>query len=534
MPSNSLIRCSSHRCKTNSVETSPLSGLPVCQIHLNMHIQTVDEKVTLFQKLQSVMDLDNMHLLRAEQSSLAAELREVNDAFDKLQEQVEQWRKRTITRLQVAHDSVAERTRDAAEAEEFSKELSNARDWKKVMELTSSLLTRVGEAFERTEKFNQARTDLFSRQSKQQSVSDTASMFSSRSVGDVSSGVRNLQFLLGRHMAELMRQCWLDVDNLESADSDQSGQICQSGTTIYGLIGRPKCLTVCTNTAGFVGDSSNCVARAGSADSDCVPLPEPCIFVGCHAHRKLLDGSLEVDHIIATSLDGSLRLQCYIQCDFDWELGIHDLHCDSQKQLLYVVQSQLITVVDLSGVVQQIIDVEMFGNIEFCILDGNADELITNSDSLTFLTISKNDVVSKRHIESSSLRCTHLGSFAVDGKKIHVIYYVDNRIYAVCSISGQLLNAYPSAEYDVLEHWMPYNIAVDSRGLKFISCKNHVVCVLDCFGTVLQTLGTVNQAGDCEETFNMPDALRLIEMPGRRWLVVCDENNRRLRVFSVA
>ncbi|PAA76658.1 hypothetical protein BOX15_Mlig012638g8, partial [Macrostomum lignano] len=540
--------CESRLCGNQSCGTSPYSGLLLCQTYLDKDIKLVGNiKTELMQKLQFVMTSEHRSLLRAEQSSLEAELQEVSDAFDALQEQVQQWRERTMSRVQAAHDSVASRLRDAAEAEDCSKEVSEASDagdWKKVMQLTYSFRMWAEEAQERSESFDQRRSELFLRQSSDypNASSNLINKFGMRSVGDVTSGVQNLQFVIDRHMSEVVKHCWLDIENSGTTDRHKPPQICRSVASVENLPGRPSCLAVCTNTAGFVGDSSGCVAKSESADSGSEPLPQPCVFVGFYAQVQDEQSESEVevepvDYILAISLDGDLRLKCRFNLTgFEWQSDIWDLHCDSERQLLYVSQPSCVAVVNLSGAVYEAIIADSFNDldIQFGFIDGNQDKLCTFHDRNLF-SLSKNDLSSDGIVSTS---CSFEpkspdanGFLVLAGKNIHISR--DSNISILCRISCQLLSVYSTIR-TVPDQFNLNGLAVDSRSVRFFSSTvYHTVTVLDCFANVLQTLGSVSKPGTDEESFNSPGALCIAELADSRRLIVSDENNRRLRVYEV-
>ncbi|PAA76656.1 hypothetical protein BOX15_Mlig008781g4, partial [Macrostomum lignano] len=565
--------CKLRFCDQYSAGTGPLSGLPLCPIHLDKDIKLVDKKKTkLMQKLDAVVAIEQRLQLRAEQSSLAAELQEVSDAFDSLQAHLQQWRERTMSRVQAAHDSVAGRLRDAAEAEECSKEVSlasNAGDWKSVAKLVSSLRIWVDEACERTEKFDQVRseivrlfngTSLNTNSSSEeprhhneenpgcssvlQSEKDTdessketiCDRLNVRSIGDISLGVRHLEYLIDRHMNEvnqLFRIQLVDANELEKS------QVCRSIATIDGLPGQPGYLAVCTNTAGFMVDTNGRIIRSSSQNSGCLPLPEPCLFISFYVpDNDDIDEVPIVDHILVASLDDGGVYQMYqlrLQCDLDWNDGIWSLHCDSPRQLLYVALETSVLVADLSGKLSQKITVDDLPILceEVCCIDGDADKLFILTEKASVATVCKESSLPISTISISALVSGNLSSMSLIGRNIALLDYESRKMYVTSSISGQLLSFYPTSRTQPEELWYPHEAACDDRGLVFQSDSRNIVRVLDFSGTIVQNLGRKNESGCNAETFNGPDCLLVVQLASGRRLFVSDVQNQRIRVFEI-
>ncbi|PAA70277.1 hypothetical protein BOX15_Mlig028736g1, partial [Macrostomum lignano] len=208
----SATQCSIRACNKPIHDEGPRTGVSLCRVHFDKEVlKLTEQKDNLMKKLRALRDTPDTSQLRVEQSALAAEIEDVREMFDELEEELRQWRQRTEARVQAVHDSVADRLRDASEAEQCEKDLtaaSEAGDVREMAKLAATTELWLEEASERSAKFNETRLKLRERQSAVSHGLSGDVVF--RSVGDVAAGVQQLKLVINKHMASVMQQCWLE------------------------------------------------------------------------------------------------------------------------------------------------------------------------------------------------------------------------------------------------------------------------------------------------------------------------------------
>ncbi|PAA87177.1 hypothetical protein BOX15_Mlig033355g2 [Macrostomum lignano] len=519
--------CSSRACRSPASDRSPLSGLQLCQLHMQRDLAKLTQRKDEFvQMLRLIGDSSDRSLLRVEQSALAAEIDDVNDEFDALQEKLQRWRERILCRVQAAHDSVSDRLNDASEAEQCEKDISNAceaNDMRKVMDLTSSAELWLEDANERLEQFTEARVKLHSRQgSARRGLSADVKV---RSVGDASCGVKQLNYIIDKHMGDVTKRCWLDDATTDSSEAVYSSLVClpEASATIDGLENSPCHLTACCNTSGFGYDSTGKVAPCESSTSKLTPLPQSCLFVSFQ--------NKTADHLLVTSLDGAVRVKYYT--DLDWDEWISGLHCDNDRQMLFIAQFLVITVTNLGGAVRRVItgDTLNQSNLRITAIAGSLDKVFALNRALgNVLVISKNSGKLEFSIDVSGFDVDSLDELCLHDNKLLLLNFRSGLIHRVCTITGQVLAAYPDL-YDDLELVLPGQVVMDSRGLMYVSENGgQFVRVLSCWnGSLIQTL-IVAKLQPSDDMYRF--GLAVIEAEdATSSLVVANERDNSLLVF---
>ncbi|PAA70279.1 hypothetical protein BOX15_Mlig032098g1 [Macrostomum lignano] len=511
-------QCSIRACNKPIHDEGPRTGVSLCRVHFDKEVlKLTEQKDILMKKLRALRDFSDTSQLRVEQSALATEIEDVREMFDELEEELRQWRQRTEARVQAVHDSVADHLRDASEAEQCEKDLtaaSEAGDVREMAKLAATTELWLEDASERSAKFNETRLKLRERQSSVSHGLSSDVDVVVRSVGDVVAGVQQLKLVINKHMASVMQQCWLE-------DGDGQTSTNRSMTTIDELEDQPCLLCCCSNTAGFVSDSAGRIVRAGQSSSGTKPLPQPSIFISFNEKK--------VDYLQVVSLDGTERLEYHSK--LNWREFITGLHCDNEKQMLFVSQYRSVTVSDLSGEITRIITAESLGLSALGVhaICGNMDKLFVSNMNLKGVNL----VSKKSGNLESSLDVSHLGDnldeIALHGSKILLVDNSLGKIRKICSINGQLISGYPAEADSRLIR--PVQVAVDSRGVLFVTdAVNNTVCAFLCSGELLQTFGGIRQE---ESFFSKPFGLIVVQSESGELLVVADCHNSCLRVFPL-
>ncbi|PAA88990.1 hypothetical protein BOX15_Mlig003511g1, partial [Macrostomum lignano] len=514
-------KCSSKFCNHQAMGMSPLTGLPFCEQHLTSELEKVKKRRTdLLEKLETVIAESERRSLRLEQQALATELQEVADMFDAAQERLQQWRDRLMSRVQEVHDAVAERLRDASQAEECAKEVkdenSQVEDCGK---LFASVESWLDEACSQSEKFSQQRVELRNRQSRQ--LDDQAAAGNVfRCVGDVAAGVEQLQFEIDRHLTGVMRQCWLD-------DREASPVLRPSGS-ISDLPSGPRYLALCNNTRGFAADPSGRIVRADASNEACEPLPDVCVIASFELNT--------VAYLLLISLKSDVRLRC--ETNLNWARRIYGLQCDSKRQHVYVAQAQAVTVIDLSGTVIRSVSkadfVSTVGPIRS--IDSSSDKLfVLATDPYRLFCFCKDSWQCELLTDLSELTSSCMvNSFSVHGSKILLCDRTCGRILRVCGISGQLLKSYTLSGEVVDSFYRTLHLVLSNCGLLFVSdLKHHVVKVMKSSGPHIQTVGTPGQCGQLNHQFNGPAGIVITSDMSSNQLFVADSNNKRVCIFEL-
>ncbi|PAA84857.1 hypothetical protein BOX15_Mlig031136g5, partial [Macrostomum lignano] len=332
---------------------NPASGFggripqPLCVRHLAQDSEKVRElRISMKARLEPM--LAERDKIRIRQQTLAVELQAVEDLFDEALDSWVKWRSAVTTLLTERHDNALQNLGEFSMLQEYENAITAAEsdeNTRKVFELTSEMelkCTDLEEKLEANEKVN----------------CDT------RVVGDVSGGLRDLRLLNEVKMKEISRLC----ESTETPSQTEKKELCQLHSEILELEGAPQWIAVCSNTNGYVGNSKGNLVKASTVVSKPISLTSQCLFVVFHVNSGM-------DHILATSIDGPLRLA--VNCAIDWSVEAVGLQCDSDRQSLYIVQSSVVTVADLSGSITHAVNAQSLGLSEckFVGMTGNSDKL---------------------------------------------------------------------------------------------------------------------------------------------------------------
>jgi hypothetical protein len=357
-----------------------------------------------------------------------------------------------------------------------------------------------------------------------------------RCLPDVSGGVKEMSFVIDRHMrrvaelteAEHRVESWVRDGEGQVKAAAAAAPVCEQPTCVIDAGGEVTFVTSCSRTDGFVGDKSGRVIKASLGDEDGVKLPNPCIFVAFWYEE-------EKDHLLVTSLDGSVNLRCH--CDIDWNKWISDIHCDSKRQQLFIAQPKTVTVTDLSGCVTRVIsDTSVNHSVGYISgIDGDDDKVIVfDCVNKKVFVMSKDTGELEKVVALGDWCGTGGGMVSLLDNKILLTDWNNRKVHKVCMITNQLITSFPTRCSTFTEFKIPFGVACDSRGLVFISdCDSHVVRVLLSDGTDVQTLGTDGESDRDTWRFKEPFGLIVTEGDTRSHLVVADCVNKRLLVFDI-
>ncbi|PAA51947.1 hypothetical protein BOX15_Mlig019012g3, partial [Macrostomum lignano] len=524
--------CSVKSCDNPSVEVGLVGNNKVlCQEHLDNESETVRKQAAdVSWKMRQLVPVAKQRAkMTKELQALTIEVQEVNEMFNAVQEKLQQWRQKTVNRLQLVHQSVAERLTDADEAETREKEASlalAAQEIKKLAELSKKNSAWLVDASKRCKDFNNKRYELREFQRDYIDAGPRAEM-RLRSFGDVAAGVQQFQSTIDDHMTSVMTDCWLDLDN-NGDDIDDLDITPVSSNQVFqvNLQSEPKFLAACSNTAGFVVNSVGFVKRS----ADCTgrgnvrPLGAPCVFFERQTDEK--------QSILAFSAE--LKKVLNVECDFSSTSGkITGLHCDSNRQQLFVTHRSTVTVTDLSGGLVKVISGSSFDGVS-----RSFDAIAGNSDKLCFLDLAKQCVFSIDKDSSELLSVIDLwplhdkGIFFTDlalvGSKLLLFNWgVLESVLKICGITGQAISSLPDKDSDDDEEPVDAaarvrRLAIDSKGFIVKLTGNEIVISTgnDVFVDSFEL--PVKETGLCGHI----ERLELVEKDNARWLAFTSNRNR--------
>ncbi|PAA62781.1 hypothetical protein BOX15_Mlig002138g3, partial [Macrostomum lignano] len=529
-------------CDQAAVGVAPFSRCHMCSQHLSVDVanlfklkEEVEELLRAYsQESQESQErqgaaraADRAALLRHRQdaeslrrlaSDTQQQLQEVNHKFDLVQQHIDSFRSRVTGQLSGVLEAVRVCERDLEDVSSYKQEVATAEaagDMAELLRLVQSMHESLGDLeadFERSEHLLRDKSDNEEVQVRLLGQLE-------RLVG-ICAG-RSEEGDWSRDAAVTARP------EVRDASWTADGSVFDSMVFSHEVkLDAPvQWLAVCSDTSGFVGDRSGRVVPADSAEDRRKPLPQPCIFA------SFLSFTSKKDHLLVLSFDGSQKLRCH--CDIDWKNDIRGLHCD--RQLLFIAQRDAVTVTDLSGRKVRRVrpDIEGFGDIEG--IGGNAASVFVSSGN-KIAAFSKATWQMETVITLSQLPYARLGNMATHDNCILVRDWEHNQVHRVRIDTQQLVASFQTQRSGLQQFAGPIDVAVDSRGRLFVSeFAGHSVRALAADdGSLLWSLGTPGECGSGDGRFDGPWGLAVVTGGPREQLVVADNGNKRLQVFSAS
>ncbi|PAA46213.1 hypothetical protein BOX15_Mlig018798g2, partial [Macrostomum lignano] len=521
--------CIARSCDRPAEDTSPYSGFAFCRQHLATEIQRLEKRQQeLLDKLDKLSNCSERQAMRLGQQVLIVEMQEITDMFEAVHNRLHQWKDRLVSHVQKIHDNIATTLKDVDEADACKQELMQARDsgqLRKVMELVVSMESFADDAMDRLPEHEELRAEL-----KQDAPN--------RIIGDVSVGVQQLQFKIDRHFTDLTQHCKLK--DMPSDDSPQCN-VCKFDSTVSELPSGPRYITLCQNTKNYAANHTGVIIPAKQADKRSLELPEQCLFIAFDRNKA--------DYLLVISLNrrdsiDELKYRCE---QFNWSKDIYGIHCDSNRQQLFIAQDHAVTVTDLCGRIVRVVTSDLFGWPV-----GKISGISCNGDKVFVLVLgSRNQKVHSFSKNSGNLESSLdlKGHFDGDLRKICLqeskIWLADwkyPKVYKVCGISGKLIETIDCIESCVGDikktKFSPIHICTDDRGLLFASLMSaNSVEIFVGDSVIIKFLVDFNIEGEeNDDCFDRPADMIIFndETKNCKKLIVCDYANERLCIFLLS
>ncbi|PAA88161.1 hypothetical protein BOX15_Mlig028814g1 [Macrostomum lignano] len=514
-------------CDQAAVGVAPFSRCHMCSQHLSVDVanlfklkEEVDELLRAYSQesqgaagaagraalLRHRQDADSLRRLALD---IQQQLQEVNHKFDLVQQHIDSFRSRVTGQLSGVLEAVRVCERDLEDVSSYKQEVATAEaagDMAELLRLVQSMHESLGDLeadFERSERLLRDQSDN-----------------------------EELQLRL---LGQLERLVGICAGRSEEGDWSRDAAVTATSEeidTAHRLLFDPmvfshevkldglfRWVVVCNDTSGFVGDRSGRVVPADSKKDGYGALPQPCILVSFCPNR---------DHLLVLSVDGSQKLRCH--CDIEWKEHIFGLHCD--RQLLFIAQPDAVTVTDLSGRAVVRLQTEGFGDING--IGGNAASVFVSGGN-KIAAFSKATWQMETVITLSQLPHARLGNLATHDNCILVTDWKHNQVHRVRIDTQQLVASFPTQRSGLQQFAWPLDVAVDSKGRLFVSEHggHSVRAVAADDGSLLWTLGT-GESGSGDGRFWHPWGLAVVTGGPREQLVVADDYNSRLQVFSAS
>ncbi|PAA73189.1 hypothetical protein BOX15_Mlig031113g1 [Macrostomum lignano] len=437
--------CSVRLCRSPAVGESPVTCQPLCDLHMQQDFIEVDEaearvahKVQLFKKYQEPM--------RLMQQRLTSDLQLLDDTFTDLRETLDRCQSELVAVVTKQHDQLMDHLSSVSELEDFEKELKRAKDDKNTRQ--AFLINRSMEGWLKTLQLD---SNLVRLDEESQTVEIAA-------YPDLNSRIRELETAMSAELV-LLRKL---VEQFDAAtvsrqiDDEVVLQAEESKIEARRLKTTAACLTVCSNTTGFFVDESGVIEKTTEDCSDC--LPQPSIFVAvqpeadqeqqlCFERLHKSSSSPKDMAFKILLLSDEAKEVGRLSCSWEADQPIRDLHCDNERQLLFIAQEASVTVTDLSGALKSRIGITELreGTKELCCIAGNCDKLFTlveeRDSSLAIVGVEKDS--GKVQLACPIPRdCELVKENTKMSVRDQMLFLSDRRdVFTVCIITNKLINS---------------------------------------------------------------------------------------------
>jgi chromosome segregation ATPase len=281
--------CSIRSCSQAAVGEAARSSSLLCQSHLNQDFKRVRSlRESLTQKLkQELTQKVNLSGIRLHHGLLQQEIQLIEQHIDHLHHIIDKHHRIIKQNLERRSETLLKCLQHMTQLQQYEKDVLQAEhdeQMKKLFESLTHMETAMEEASEQFEMLGGV--DSVSRVTQIDSQT--------RCLPDVSGGVKEMSFVIDRHMrrvaelteAEHRVESWVRDGEGQVKAAAAAAAVCEQPTCVIDAGGEVECVTSCSRTDGFVGDKSGRVIKASLGDEDGVKLPNPCIFVAFWFMRR--------------------------------------------------------------------------------------------------------------------------------------------------------------------------------------------------------------------------------------------------------